>query len=98
MLAEPERKVDFIIENGIVANADADLMRVLLENLISNAWKYTSKREKADIEFGVTDIDGVITYSSGTTVRVLTGRMRENSFCPSSASQARRNSEGSVSV
>lgn len=61
-LAEPERQVDFRIDDGIVANGDANLLRVVLDNLIGNAWKYTGMREKAVIEFGVTDIGGVPTY------------------------------------
>ncbi len=38
---------------GLVANCDARLMRVALENLLGNAWKFTRKREKARIEFGL---------------------------------------------
>ena len=61
-LTEPERQVDFRIADGILAYGDADLLRVVLDNLIGNAWKYTGMREKAVIEFGVTDIGGVPTY------------------------------------
>jgi PAS domain S-box-containing protein len=50
---EPERRVTFRIAAGIVANGDANLMRIVLDNLIGNAWKYTGKRKKAIIEFGV---------------------------------------------
>jgi len=59
---EPERQVDFLIADGIVANGDASLLRVVLDNLIGNAWKYTGMRENAVIEFNVTDIGGVPTY------------------------------------
>jgi len=41
-----------------VANGDASLLKVVLENLLGNAWKYTGKQEQAVIEFGVADIDG----------------------------------------
>ena len=61
-LTEPEREVDFRTAEGIVANGDANLLRVVLDNLLGNAWKYTSMREKAIIEFGVSDIDKVPTY------------------------------------
>jgi PAS domain S-box-containing protein len=61
-LAEPERTVEFRIADAIVANGDANLLLAVLNNLIGNAWKYTSIREKAVIEFGVRDIDGVPTY------------------------------------
>ncbi len=60
--ADPERQVDFRIADAIVANGDASLLRVVLDNLIGNAWKYTGMREKAVIEFCVTDVGGVPTY------------------------------------
>jgi len=49
---EPERAVDFRIQDGIHVNADPRLMRAVLENLMANAWKFTRKHEKATIEFG----------------------------------------------
>jgi len=56
--SEPERQVDFKIADGLTANADADLLRVVLDNLLGNAWKYTGTRERAVIEVGSTEIDG----------------------------------------
>ena len=61
-LSEPERQVDFGIADGIVANGDASLLRIVLDNLLGNAWKYTGMKEKADIEFGVRDLNGVPAY------------------------------------
>ena len=58
----PERRVDFRIADEITADADANLMHVVLDNLLGNAWKYTGKQEKAVIEFGATDIDGKPVY------------------------------------
>lgn len=49
----PERNVEFKTEEGIFAFGDERLIAVALENLIGNAWKFTSKTEKAVIEFGV---------------------------------------------
>jgi ligand-binding sensor domain-containing protein/signal transduction histidine kinase len=49
---EPQRKVEFVLAEGLTADGDANLMKVALENLLHNAWKFTSKREKARIEFG----------------------------------------------
>ncbi len=51
--AQPERRVEFVIQAGVVAHGDARLLRVALENLLGNAWKYTSKHATARIEFGL---------------------------------------------
>jgi len=61
-LIEPERQLDIRITNGIAADADANLMRIVLNNILGNAWKYTGMRKDAVIEFGVTDIEGVPIY------------------------------------
>ena len=58
----PERQVEFRIADGLAANGDASLLQVVLDNLLGNAWKYTSVREQAVIEFGVREIDRVPTY------------------------------------
>lgn len=50
--SEPDRQVEFIIEPGMSANGDARLLRVVLDNLLDNAWKFTQKRSQARIEFG----------------------------------------------
>ena len=50
--AEPDRAVTFVIEPGLVVRGDAALLRLVLENLLGNAWKYTSRQEGARIEFG----------------------------------------------
>ena len=61
-LTEPERQVDFRIAQGVATDADAKLLRVVLENILGNAWKYTSGRENAVVEFGVREIEGERTY------------------------------------
>src|SRR5664279_974280 len=60
--ADPERQVDFRIPDRMSANADASLMRMVLDNLLGNAWKFTSMREEPVIEFGVTEINGKPVY------------------------------------
>ena len=56
--AEPLRSVTFAAAPAAQAQADAGLLHIALENLIGNAWKFTSKREHAKIEFGVELADG----------------------------------------
>ncbi len=51
--SEPARKVDWHIEPGLTALGDASLLRVVLDNLLGNAWKFTGKQASARIEFGV---------------------------------------------
>ena len=50
--SEPERKVDWHIESGLVAEGDAQLLRVALVNLLGTAWKFIGKTANAKIEFG----------------------------------------------
>ena len=49
---EPERKVEFATQDCMTVEGDARLMRIVMENLLRNAWKYTSKNEVAHISFG----------------------------------------------
>jgi PAS domain S-box-containing protein len=56
--SRPDRKVTFVITEGIEAACDSQLMRIALENLIGNAWKYTSKHSEARIEFGGSNYEG----------------------------------------
>jgi two-component system, NtrC family, sensor kinase len=50
---EPERSVEVVIHSDIVTEADARLLRIVLENLLGNAWKFTRKAERPRIELGV---------------------------------------------
>jgi light-regulated signal transduction histidine kinase (bacteriophytochrome) len=50
--ADPARSVEVRIAPGVVAQGDARLLDSVLENLLSNAWKFTGKTERARIEFG----------------------------------------------
>lgn len=49
---DPKRSVNVTIEPGMVVSADAFLARIVLQNLLENAWKYTKRTVTAEIEFG----------------------------------------------
>jgi signal transduction histidine kinase len=60
---EPERSVDWEVAPGMVVEADTRLVKVMLENLIANAWKFTSKVPAARIEVGQADLpDGSVFF------------------------------------
>lgn len=50
--ADPARRVSFEIAPGVTARGDPQLLRVVLTNLLGNAWKYTRRSTEARIEFG----------------------------------------------
>ncbi|UJP04993.1 MAG: PAS domain S-box protein [Nitrosomonas sp.] len=52
---QPERIVQFSVQPGMVAYGDARLLRVVMENLLSNAWKFTSRCAEPIIEVGCDD-------------------------------------------
>ena len=54
----PERRVEAVVQPDLVVDADATLLRMILTNLLSNAWKFTSRHETARIEVGVANTDG----------------------------------------
>lgn len=56
--AEPERNVNISIAKTLFVYADVNLMKIAMTNLINNAWKYTSKRNAAEIAIGDLDVDG----------------------------------------
>jgi light-regulated signal transduction histidine kinase (bacteriophytochrome) len=60
--ASPERSGAFRIAEGITADGDPDLLRVVMENLLSNAWKYSARKEDAVIEFGLMEDEGKQVY------------------------------------
>lgn len=60
--AYPQRSVTVHIEPGVTALGDAALLRVVLENLLGNAWKFTAKTENARIEFGAAPAVGRPAY------------------------------------
>ena len=60
--AEPERQVEFKIRPGVIVTADGQLLRIAVQNLLDNAWKFTARAPSARIEFGMTTIAGETAY------------------------------------
>lgn len=58
----PARRIDVQIAPGLAVQADAGLMRIALDNLLENAWKYTGKTADARIEFGSLERDGQVDF------------------------------------
>ncbi|MFN7087920.1 MAG: PAS domain S-box protein [Burkholderiales bacterium] len=59
---QPERKVEIEVQRGIKVQADPNLLRVALDNLLRNAWKFTAREPRARIEVGAADEDGRTVY------------------------------------
>lgn len=59
---QPNRLVEVSIMPGIVAHGDKRLLQIIFENLFGNAWKYTTERESAIIEFGVQQQSKQVVY------------------------------------
>lgn len=59
---EPERKVSVSIKKPLVTHGDRRLLKTMLNNLLGNAWKFTSKREAAEIAFGQEEKNGESCY------------------------------------
>lgn len=59
---EPERRARFDIAEGLSAKGDAGLLRVVMDNLLGNAWKFTRKEPEALIEFGAIEREGRSVY------------------------------------
>ncbi|MCU0550745.1 MAG: GAF domain-containing protein [Leptolyngbya sp. Prado105] len=61
--AEPDRQIETTIQPGLIASGDIALMRVVLENLLSNSWKFTTGKVSVKIEFGaIAQENGSLTY------------------------------------
>jgi len=63
--SSPERNARFEIQDGVRVMGDERLLGVLVENLLGNAWKFTSKRERTEIVFTCEMQDGRLVYRVG---------------------------------
>ena len=60
--AEPDRQVEVAVQPGVVAQGDSNLLELVLQNLLHNAWKFTGKQPRASVEFGTVARDGTTVY------------------------------------
>jgi signal transduction histidine kinase len=56
--ARPGRDVEYLVQERMKVRADPGLVRIVLQNLLANAWKYSSTRSRSRIEVGEIGIDG----------------------------------------
>jgi signal transduction histidine kinase len=67
---QPERDVEVRVADGLLASGDPHLLRLALTNLLANAWKFTSNRRHATIDFG--------RYSQGDRAGTVVFYIRDN--------------------
>ena len=60
--SQPDRNVELVVDDGLAVDGDANLLAIVMENLIGNAWKYSGKRPQARIEIGATSRSGRPAY------------------------------------
>ena len=60
--SDPNRRVEFVIAEGLVGTGDPRLLAVVFDNLLGNAWKFTSRRAAARVEVGAASSDGRPSY------------------------------------
>jgi light-regulated signal transduction histidine kinase (bacteriophytochrome) len=59
---DPQRRVEVVVAEGLTVLADPKLMKIAMDNLVGNAWKYTSRTPAARIEVGGQQRNGIMEY------------------------------------
>lgn len=59
---QTDRNVEFVIQKDLVVHGDARLLRIAMDNLLGNAYKFTGKNARTKIEFGATQHEGKLVY------------------------------------
>ena len=59
---DPQRRVECVVGEDVIGHGDSRLLRVVLENLLGNAWKFTMNKPRARIELGMSRQDGAPVY------------------------------------
>ncbi|MFW6244444.1 MAG: PAS domain S-box protein [Fibrobacterota bacterium] len=80
--ADPVRRTEFNVQQGVHAVADPRLLHIALENLLRNAWKFTSKRDVTRIEFGTVEKEGQTVYFIRDNGAGFDGKFAEKIFEP----------------
>ena len=91
---EPQRAVAVEIAGGMAAEGDGALLRVLLENLVSNAWKYSVNKPEARIEIGAREEEGTTVYFVRDNGAGFDPRYADKLFAPFQRLHADREFEG----
>lgn len=81
-LTAPQRRVQFITSRRAYVQGDPTLLRIVMANLLGNAWKYTAKRESTVIRFDVTERDGKKVYSIRDNGVGFDRKLAEQIFTP----------------
>jgi len=63
--SDVDRDIEVAIKDGVVASGDARLLRIVLDNLLGNSWKYTRNTARPRVEFGAEVVDHETRYFVG---------------------------------